>query len=70
MKITKKEHEYLRTLKSGSQQREFSARSNKEYEKAKAAKARKETAKFVETLPPTQKEIELDLWLDAMLNKK
>ncbi len=69
MKITKKEHAYLRTLKSGAQQREFSERTNKAYEKAKASKARKATAQFVNTLPPTQKDIELDAWLDAVLKK-
>jgi hypothetical protein len=57
MKITKKEHEYLRTLKSGAQQREFSERT---------AKA---TSKFVEELPPMQKDIELDAWLDEILKK-
>jgi hypothetical protein len=69
MKITKKEHEYLRTLKSGAQQREFNERTAKAYRKDKEAKARKATSKFVEELPPMQKDIELDAWLDEILKK-
>jgi hypothetical protein len=69
IRLTKKDYEYLRTLKSGSQQREFNARTSEAYRKDKEAKARKSTAKFVEELPPMQKDIALDAWLDDMLKK-
>jgi hypothetical protein len=70
MKITKKEHAYLRaTLTKGAREKELSRIANEAYRKDKEAKARKATAQFVNTLPPTQKDIELDAWLDDILKK-
>jgi len=70
MKITKKEHAYLRaTLTKGAREKELSRIANEAYRKDKEAKARKATSKFVEELPPMQKDIELDAWLDEILKK-
>jgi hypothetical protein len=70
MKITKKEHAYLRaTLTKGAREKELSRIANEAYRKDKEAKARKATVQFVNTLPPTQKDIELDAWLDDILKK-
>ena len=70
MKITKKEHAYLRaTLTKGAREKELSRIANEAYRKDKEAKARKATSKFVEELPPMQKDIELDSWLDEILKK-
>jgi hypothetical protein len=69
VRLTKKDYEYLRTLKSGAQQRVFNERTSAAYRKEKEAKARKATTKFVEALPPMQKDIALDAWLDDILKK-
>jgi hypothetical protein len=71
MKITKKEHAYLRaTLTKGAREKELSRIANEAYRRDKEAKSRKDTTAFVEKLPPMQKDIELDVWLDAMLKKE
>jgi hypothetical protein len=70
MKITKKEHAYLRaTLTKGAREKELSRISNEAYRRDKEAKARKATTAFVAELPPMQKEIALDAWLDEILKK-
>jgi hypothetical protein len=70
MKITKQDHAYLRaTLTKGAREKELSRIANEAYRRDKEAKARKATTAFVEELPPMQKDIALDEWLDDILKK-